>query len=89
MSDSLIPSFLMSDVRSLNKIEQCEQIAQVAHHKWETMSELLVFLANRLFAHFFAKNERFTQKNKRFPALEKANVVINHWLSCEGLEQFK
>ena len=38
MSDSLIPSFLVSDVseslRSLTKNERCEQIAQVAHQKW-------------------------------------------------------
>ena len=35
MSDSLIPSFLVSDVskllRSLTKNERCELIAQVAH----------------------------------------------------------
>ena len=30
--------------------------------KTEQMSESLVFLANRSFAHFFAKNERFAQK---------------------------
>ena len=38
MSDSLIPSFLLSDMskllRSLTKNERCEQIAQVAHQKW-------------------------------------------------------
>ena len=37
MSDSLIPSFLVSDVsellRSLTKNEWCEQIAQVVHQK--------------------------------------------------------
>ena len=48
MSDSLIPSFLMSDVsellRSLTKNEWCEQIAQVAHQKWVTMSNSLNFL---------------------------------------------
>ena len=37
MSDSIIPSFLMSDVskslRLLTKNERCEQIAQVAHQK--------------------------------------------------------
>ena len=45
MSDSLIPSFLMSDVseslRSLTKNERCERIAQVTHQKWVTMSDLL------------------------------------------------
>ena len=37
MSNSLIPSFLVSDVskslRKLTKNERCEQIAQVAHQK--------------------------------------------------------
>ena len=37
MSDSLIPSFFVSDVseslRALTKNEQCEQIAQVPQHK--------------------------------------------------------
>ena len=41
--NSLIPSFLMSDVskllRSLTKTEQFERIAQVAHQKWATMSQ--------------------------------------------------
>ena len=44
-SNLLIPSFLMSDVsaslRSLTKNEPCERIAQVAHQKWATMSNLL------------------------------------------------
>ena len=42
MSDSLIPSFLMSNVskslRSLTKNELCERIAQVAHQKWAIRS---------------------------------------------------
>ena len=42
MSESLITSFLMSDVseslRSLTKNERCEQIAQVAHQKWAICS---------------------------------------------------
>ena len=50
MSNSLIPSFLISDVseslRSLTIIEQCEQIAQVAHQKWATMSDSLRSLTN-------------------------------------------
>ena len=41
-SDSLIPSFLMSNVskslRLLTKNEHCEQMAQVAHQKWATKS---------------------------------------------------
>ena len=59
-SDSLIPSFF----------KRCERIAQVAHQNWacEKMRKSLVFLANRSFAHFFAKNERSAQKtNERIP----------------------
>ena len=45
MSESLISSFLVSNVseslRLLTKNEQCEQIAQVAHQKGATMSDLL------------------------------------------------
>ena len=48
MSNSLIPSFLMSDVnellRSLTKNERCEQIAQVAHKKLAAMSDSLRLL---------------------------------------------
>ena len=44
-SDLFIPSFLMSDVReslrSLTKNEQCEQITQVAHQTWASVSNLL------------------------------------------------
>ena len=54
-SDSLILSFLMSDVsellRSLTKNEWCEQIAQVAHQKLATMSKPLRWLT---------KNERIS-----------------------------
>ena len=56
MSDSLIPSFLRIDVseslRLLTKNERCEQIAQVAHQKWATMSDSL----------------RSLTKNKRIPS---------------------
>ena len=48
MSNSLIPSFLMSDVseslRWLTKNERCERIAQVPHQNWATMSNLLRLL---------------------------------------------
>ena len=57
------------------KMSDHEWFAQVAHQKWATMreslrsltknermSELLFFLANRSFAHFFAQNERFARK---------------------------
>ena len=47
MSESLISSFLVSDVSelliSLKSNEQCERIAQFAHKKW----------ANEWIAHFF------------------------------------
>ena len=45
MSESLIPSSLVSDVseslRSLTKNERCERIAQVSYQKWATMSDSL------------------------------------------------
>ena len=51
MSDSLIPSFLVSDVskllRSLTKNEQCERIAQVAHKKRAIMSASLMQVAHQ------------------------------------------
>ena len=66
MSEALISSFLVSDVskslRSLTKNERCEQIAQVAHQKWANERITGFFIANRSFAHFFAKNERFAWK---------------------------
>ena len=57
-----------------------EGFAQVAHDKWANCSFLLrksltcSFLwANRLFAHFFAKNERFAQKtDERIPSPEES-----------------
>ena len=57
-SDLLITSFLMSDVseslKSLTKNEWCEQIAQIAHQKWATMSKLLRSLTkNEWIARFF------------------------------------
>ena len=60
MSDSLIPSFLKSNVsesiRSLSKNERCERIAQVAQQKWaneriarffEQIAHLLIFRKKR------------------------------------------
>ena len=81
MSNSLILSFLISDVseslRSLTIIEQCEQIAQVAHKKWATMSDSLRSLTNneqiRESLVFFSKSltrslfAHFFAKNKWFP----------------------
>ena len=78
MSDSLIPSFLMSDVseslRLLTKIERCEQIAQVAHQNWATMSDLLrsltkneriaLFLSESLIRSFFRKQTAIRSENR-------------------------
>ena len=52
MSDSLIPSFVMSNVSELLR----------SLTKNERMSESLVFLSELLIHSFFHKNERFTQK---------------------------
>ena len=62
----------MSDVRKslrlLTKMSDHEQIAQVAHQKLVN-ERIVFFLANRSFAHFFAKNERFAQKtDERIPS---------------------
>ena len=88
MSDSLIPSFLVSNVCKLHtKNERCEQIAQVARRKgamWANrsgrspkMSEWAnrsFFWANRSWANFFAKNEQFAQKrDEQIPS--PANTV--------------
>ena len=57
ISDSIIPSFLVSDV------SDHERFAQFAHQKGVTMSESFRLLTkNERIAHFFAKNERFAQK---------------------------
>ena len=81
MSDSLIPSFLVSDVskslRSLTKNERCERIAQVTHQNWATMSELLRLLrgnersrANRLGCSQKTSNS-LGKPMSEFPVLEK------------------
>ena len=67
MSNSLLPSFLMSDVsgslRSLTKNERCEWIAPVAHLKWVTMSDSLRSLT---------KNERpWADHSGRLPKMSK------------------
>ena len=76
MSDSLIPSFLMSNVseslRSLTKNEQCERIAQVTHQKWVTMSDLLRSLT---------KNERpWANRSGCSPKMSK-------WVNSSFLER--
>ena len=59
MSESLISSFLVSDVseslRSLTKNEWCERIAQVACTKNEQISESLNFLRESLIRSFLGK----------------------------------
>ena len=82
MSNSLIPSFLVSDVseslKSLTKNERCEQIAQVAHQKWATMSNSLRLLT---------KNERpWTNRSGRSPKMSEslvfwANRSLAHFFS--------
>ena len=74
MSDSLIPSFLVSDVskslRLLTINEQCEQIAQVDHQKW----------VNEWIAHFFKQIAHlliFSQKTmSEFPALQLSSDYV-------------
>ena len=66
MSDSLIPSFWMSDVsKSLRlltkKMSDHEWFAQVAYQKWANEHKAS-FLSKSLIFHFFPKNEQFTQK---------------------------
>ena len=72
---------MSKSLRPLTNNKRWEQIAQVAHQKWvtlskslrlltkiEQMSELLFFLANRSFAHFFANKQEFAQKtDERIP----------------------
>ena len=65
MSDLLIPSFLMSVVseliRSLTKNKRCEQITQVAHQKWATMSDL--FRGNeRLWANHSGRSPKMSKR---------------------------
>ena len=73
MSDSHIPSFLVSDVskllRSLTKNEQTWAIRSDRSPKMSEWVNRLFFWANHSFAHFFAKNERIAQKtNERIPS---------------------
>ena len=84
MSESLIPSFLVSDVseslRSLTKNEWCERIAQVAHQKWanewigrffERITHLLNFGQNM--------SDSLGKLMSEFPALSKGKESIkNH-----------
>ena len=77
MSESLISSFLVSDVseslRSLTKNEWCEQIAQVAHQK----------RANKRFPQ---KNEQFAEKtNERISSPDSDPLSTYKWSECCGL----
>ena len=66
MSDLFIPSFLMSDVSeslsSLTKNEQPWANRSGCSPKKSEWANRLFFLANRSFAHFFAKIKHFAQK---------------------------
>ena len=66
MSDSLIPSFLVIDVREslrlLTKNERCECIAQVAHQKWA--NERLAQVTQRKWA-IVSESLRSLTKNER------------------------
>ena len=74
MSDSLIPSFLVSDMseslRSLTKNKRCERIAQVAHQKWATTSDSLRSLTKNeqmsksLIRSFFSKKQAIRSENR-------------------------
>ena len=60
MSESLISSFLVSDVSgsliSLKSNEWCVRIAHVAHQKWATMSDSLrSLMINEQIALFFSE----------------------------------
>ena len=65
MSDSLIPSFLVSNVseslRSLTKNERCERIAQVAHQKWAP------FAFSSFFSFFMTKDYHVLRIITNFP----------------------
>ena len=43
------------------QMSDCERIAPVAHDKWATVSELLVFFSKALISSFAKKNEQFAQ----------------------------
>ena len=82
MSISLIPSFLVSNVseslRSLTKNEQCEQIAQVAHQKWVTMSDLLRSLTkNERIAHLLILSQKTSDSLRKLMSEFSALAVVN------------
>ena len=67
MSESLISSFLESDVseslKSLTKNERCEQITQAAHQKWATMRDSLRLLRGkeRLWANRSGRSPKMSE----------------------------
>ena len=84
MSNSLIPSFIIRDVREwlrlLNKNESCEHITQVTHKKWANRS---FFWVN----HCWQKTSNSLRKPKReFPTLvciirrSQALWCASYWL---------
>ena len=78
MSDSPIPSFLVSDVsKSLRSLTKNERFAWVAHQKWapmskalrsltknERMCELRVFLRESLICSFLGKKRAICSENR-------------------------
>ena len=90
---SFLMSDVSESLRSLTKNEQCEQIAQVAHQKWAMWANRSgrspkmcewanrsFFRANRSFAHFFAKHERFAQKNDEQIPSPEFFCLLDFWL---------
>ena len=100
MRDSLIPSFLVSDVseslRSLTKMSNHERFAQVAHWKWETMSKSLRSLNKNeqmSESHVFLSESlirSFFRKNERFAQKtdERIPSPANNWTIFVILVQF-
>ena len=83
-------SYVSKSLRSLTKMSNHEQFAQVAHQKWGTLSESLrsltkmgkwanrlFFWANCSFAHCFTKCKRFLQKtDERIPSPAKQQPFL-------------
>ena len=78
MSDLLIPSFLMSVVseliRSLTKNKRCEQITQVAHQKWATMSDSLTSLRGN--------EQSWANRSGRSPKMSEWVNRSFFWANC-------
>ena len=92
-SDSLIPSFLISDVseslRSLTKNEPCEQIAQGTHQKRATMSDLLRLLTKNEQSEQIAQvvHQKLATMSNLLRSLNK-NEQIAHFLKKWMIRSF-